>query len=158
MTRDFNKWNEEAKVAELLTVDILSKLTDEYSFTWVGDVKEYRYKGDIIATAADGREIMIEVKNDSCIATTGNVLCEEEVYVKDSDRYNKGNMYCDSDIFAVVSQEERLIYFFDFKRLKEIYKKGYYKVIPHLEEITYCYLLELCRAKQWGAFITKIKY
>lgn len=70
----------------------------------------------------------------------------------------KGNMYCDSDIFCVVSQQARKIYILDFKRLQEIYKKGEYRVIEHPEQTTYCYLLPIHRAKQWGALITTIGY
>ena len=60
---------------------------------------------------------MIEVKNDSCIASSGNILCEEENYIKADNRMIKGNMYCDSDIFCIVSQQARKIYVLDFKRL-----------------------------------------
>ena len=53
----------------------------------------------------------IEVKNDSRIADTGNVLCEEEVYYKKNDYYGKGNMYSNADVFAIVSKQNQKIYF-----------------------------------------------
>ena len=40
-----------------------------------------------------------------------------------------GNMYCDSDIYAVVSEPERKIYVMDFKILKANYLKGKYRYI-----------------------------
>jgi hypothetical protein len=67
-------------------------------------------------------------------------------------------MSCKGDIYCIVSQPERKLYILDYKRLREIYKKGEFKVIPHTQQTTYCYLLELCRAKQWGALINTINY
>ena len=61
------------------------------------------------------------MKDDSRIADTQNILCEDAVYYKESGRYVKGNMYSDYDIYAVVSKKEKVIYFFDFAKLKEIY-------------------------------------
>lgn len=158
MLKDFFNDLENAKQAELLVRDTLAALTTDYTFFAVGDVKEYRYKGDIKAVDKAGNEIFIEVKDDSRIADTGNILCEEENYIKDGDYYIKGNMCCDSDIYCIVSQQERLIYVLDFKILKSIYKMGQYQIIHHSQQNTHCYLLELCRAKQYGALITKIKY
>jgi hypothetical protein len=106
----------------------------------------------------DGKEICIEVKDDSVIATSGRVLCEEEVYFKEQDYYQKGNMHCKTDIYCIVSKEENLIYVLDFKILKQIYKKGEYRIIHHSQQNTHCYLLDLHRVKQWGALIAKVNY
>jgi hypothetical protein len=68
-------------------------------------------------------------------------------------------MYSDYDIYAVVSKKERRIYFFDFCKLKEIYKKyGTPKVIAHPAQESFVFLLEMCRAKQFGALITTVNY
>lgn len=147
-----------AQEAEKLVQQVFQGLTNEYKFLWVGDQREYRYKGDVIAETADGRRIFIEVKADEVIAKTQRVLCEEENYLKDDGRFIKGNMQCDSDIFVVVSQSENKMYIIDFKKLQQIYKKGEYKRIPHSHQDTYCYLLDLCRVSQWGALITTINY
>lgn len=150
---------EKGRRAEQIVLNTFRKLTNKYQFEDVSNNKEYYYKGDIRAIGANANcPIFIEVKNDEAIAKTKNFLCEEEVYNKDGDYYVKGNMSCESNIYCVVSEAERLIYVLDFWKLKEIYKKGEYKVIPHTTQITYCYLLELCRAKQWGALIDIIKY
>jgi hypothetical protein len=103
MLKDFFSDMENAKQAELLVRDTLAALTKDYTFVAIGDVKEYRYKGDIKAIDAAGNELFIEVKDDSRIADTGNILCEEENYIKDGDYYIKGNMHCDSDIYCIVS-------------------------------------------------------
>ena len=158
MLTNFEADKQAAKAAEKLVRDLLSNLTIGYTFEDVSEEREYRYKGDIRATAATGETIYIEVKDDSRIAQTGNILCEEENYIKETDRYIKGNMKSDYDIYAVVSQQNRKVYFFDFKRLQEIYKRGEFKKINHPQQITYCYLLELCRAKQWGALLYTVKY
>lgn len=76
-------------------LDVFRSLTEEYSFIDVSNDRAYFNKGDIKAIAADGREIMIEVKADSRIAQTRNVLCEEENYWFASGRTTKGNFYSD---------------------------------------------------------------
>lgn len=71
--------------AEQLVINTFTSLTDKYTFTDVSNIPSYYHRGDILATAADGREIYIEVKNDEVIHKTNNVLCEEEVYYKECD-------------------------------------------------------------------------
>lgn len=147
-----------AKKAEQLVREVFTALTDKYTFDDVSEVRECRYKGDIKATAADGKEIYIEVKDDSRIADTGNVLCEYKNYIKDTEQFIKGNMLSDYDIYTIVSQAERKIYVIDFDVLKRIYKKGEFKVIPHQEQDTYCYLLALSIVKKYGGLIEIIEY
>ena len=74
-----NFYNDLARgqAAELIVRDILASFPTAYWFKWVGAEKEYRHKGDIIATSFDGSKTFIEVKDDTVIGTTGNVLCEE---------------------------------------------------------------------------------
>lgn len=158
MLKDFEKDLAEGKEAELITLGILADLTTQYNFTWVGDLRECRYKGDILATAANGTQYYIEVKNDKDIATTGNILCEDENYIKEDGRFIKGNMWNDTDYFAILSQADRKLYILDYKVLQSIYRKGEFKVIPHTQQDTYCYLLDLARAKQWGALLHIINY
>ncbi len=125
----------------------------------VSDDPQCYHKGDLLITSPTGEQRYVEVKDDSRIADTRNILCEEEVFYKESGRLVLGNMHSDYDIYAVVSQSERKIYFFDFSILKQIYKRfGTYKTIQHPEQYSNCYLLELCRARQFGALITKINY
>lgn len=149
---------EAARDAEQLVLEVFSQLSDDYKFENVGKEREFFYKGDIKATAADGREIFIEVKDDSVIHKTKNILCEEEVYYKDTDYYGKGNMQSDYDIYVVVSRAERKIYVIDFDILRDNYQRGEYKEIQHPSQITYCYLLPLGVAKRLNAVIEVVNY
>ena len=153
----FNDLNN-ARVAENLVYSTFGAKTKDYEFTQVGDKPAYYYKGDVIATAKDGREIGIEVKCDSRIGHTRNVLCEYKVFYYDSGTYGKGNMCSDYDIYTIVSYSTREIFVIDFKKLKEIYTKGYHKVIPHADQDTYCYLVPLSMVEASGALITTIGF
>ena len=160
MLNNFNKDLANAKEAEEIVLKTFSANTTKYNFFDVSTDRDYFYKGDIKAVEKEtGREIYIEVKDDSRIAETGKVLCEEEVFYKDACYCGKGNMKSNYDIYCVVSKQDRKIYVIDFDGLKRIYRKfGEYKEINHSQQITYCYLLELCRVKQFGALITTVKY
>ena len=159
MLTNFYRDLEEGKEAEQIALQVLSNLYSSWQLEDVSDIKECRYLGDIKAThLPTGKVQYIEVKNDKVIGNTKNILCEEENYIKETNSYIKGNMSGKGDIYAIVSQPERKIYILDYKVLREIYKKGEFKVIPHTQQITYCYLLELCRAKQWGALIDIVNY
>ena len=154
----FFKDLKEAQKAEELVLEVFSNLSTDYKFEHVGADRSCFYKGDIKATAADGREIFIEVKDDSVIHKSGNILCEEEVYYKETDYFGKGNMQADYDIYVVVSQAERKIYVIDFEILRDNYQRGEYKEIDHPAQITYCYLLPLGVAKRLNAVINVVNY
>lgn len=158
MLNEFQKDLAQAKYAEQLVLDYLSSLTSYWSFQDVSNQREYFYRGDIKATAEDGRELFIEVKDDSRIADTHRVLCEEENYIKDGGYFIKGGMYNQTDIYVVVSQQERKIYIIDFKVLQQIYRKGEFKVIPHAQQDTYCYLLDLYIIKRYKGLIDILEY
>ena len=104
MLVDFFKDLEQAKPAEDLVLNTLSSLAPGYTFTNVSNIREYRYKGDIMVTTPRGEQIFLEVKNDSRIADTSNVLCEYRNYIKDGDYFIKGNMCSDYDYYCIVSQ------------------------------------------------------
>lgn len=159
MGEQFRKDLEKAHKAEDLVREVLTSLTDEYMFEDVANEKEYYHKGDIKATTADGEEIMIEVKDDSRIGDTGNILCEESVYYYEGNYEVKGNFYSDYQIYCVLSQPTHTIYLFDFSKLKEIYKKsGRYAVLRHAYQESEVYFLPLGNAKKAGALIKEIKY
>lgn len=158
MTNQFYTDLEKAKAAEVLVCNVLSSLDTSRNYELVGAERQYFYKGDIKATDKKGNEIFIEVKDDSRIAETYNVLCEEEVYYKQHDYYGKGNMQSDYDIYAVVSKQQRKIYVIDFKCLQQIYRKGEYKEIQHPQQTTYCYLLNLGTIKKLGGLIATLDY
>ena len=138
---------------------IFLSLTDEYDIENVSDVVACRHKGDLLATHKEtGKQTYLEIKADSRIHDTQNVLCEEENYFYDSGEFRKGNFHYDYEIYCVVSQEARKIYVMDFKVLKKIYKQGTYKSIRHPQEITYCFLLPLGVVKANGGLIDVIEF
>ena len=158
MIRDFKRDLEKARSAEQLVREVFSSLAPGYKFIDVAADRAYFYKGDIKAILPTGKEVYIEVKDDSRIAETRRILCEDENYIRDGDYYLKGNMQSDYDIYTIVSQAERKIYVLDFKKLQGIYKKGVFTIISHADQDTYCYLLDLYIAKRYGAMIDIIDY
>ena len=158
MVKDFYKDLAQAKSAEQLVLKVLEERTPACLFYDVSNNRDCYYKGDIKVFAPSGAYYYVEVKNDSRIAETHNILCEEEVYFKDYGEFQKGNMSCSSDFYAIVSAQERKIYILDFKILQRIYKQGRYKVIPHYDQDTHCYLLALDKARKAGALIDIIEY
>lgn len=157
LKEQFNKDLIQGKEGEQVVINYLQ--TAGYQVEDVSDNRQDYHKGDLLITLPTGEKRYIEVKNDTVIATTGNILCEEEVYYKNSDYFAPGFMYRDYDIYAVVSESERKIYFFDFSKLKEIYKRfGRYKRFNYTDQYSDCYLLEMCRASQFKALIAKINY
>lgn len=158
MLKEFYTDLEKAKAAEEIARNVLSTLAPDYNFVDVSYETKCYYKGDIKAIAPNGQEFFIEVKDDSRIADTRNILCEEEVYYKDANYFGKGNMQSDYDIYCIVSKSENRLYILDFNKLKTIYKKGEFKIIPHAQQNTHCYLLPLYIADKYGALMHKINY
>lgn len=157
MLSNFRRDLNNAREAEILVLQLLAGATDDYDFFWVGDNREYFNKGDIKAIDKNtGKEIFIEVKDDSRIADTGNVLCEEEVdYI---DYSVKGNIYNEFNVYVVVSKQQKRIYVIDGEVLKANYKQGYKKYIPHGEQSTDAYLLPLWKLRELGGVIATINY
>lgn len=158
MLTEFNKDLEAARGAEYLVLQELSKRDKSIQFQWVGDQPEYYYKGDIIATAADGKQYFIEVKNDSRIADTYNVLCEDEVYYKKSGYFGKGGMYNTTDIYCVVSEQQKKIYVIDFKVLQSNYRNYEFKIIRHKDQDTYAYFMPIGKIRKYGGLLATIEY
>ena len=90
MVKDFFKDLNKAKKAEQIVATALSNLG--YSVADVSNDRSFFYKGDLLITLPTGEKKFVEVKDDSRIADTRNILCEEEVYYKEHDYYGKGNM------------------------------------------------------------------
>lgn len=158
MNNTFYRDLESARGAEQLVYNVLSTLDKERVYEYVGADRAYFYKGDIKATDKSGKEIYIEVKNDSRIAQTQRVLCEEGNLFKSIDYYKEGSMYNNCDIYCVVSEQEHKIYVIDFKVLQKHYQKGEYREIEHPTNTCYAFLLEICRIKQFGGLITILDY
>ena len=157
LKEQFNKDLQQGKEGEQIVKQYLQKVGCQVKD--VSEQPQYYHIGDFFITSPSGQKRYVEVKNDTVIAKTENILCEEEVYFKENDYAKPGFMYSNYDIYAVVSQEEEKIYFFNFAKLKEIYKRfGTWKKIDHKDQYSNCYLLELCRAKQFGALMAIVNY
>ena len=157
MVKKFFSDLENSKQAEQVARECLSALTSDYTFSDVSNIRDYFYKGDIMAVGADGSRTFIEVKQDSRIHETGNVLCEEKVLFFDTGMKN-GNMQSNYDVYCVVSIAARKMWLFDFNIMKANYKKGRYIKIPHEEQITFAYLVPIATFEKMGALIAEISY
>lgn len=147
-----------AREAEYIVRNELAHRMPDYKFEVVGHIPLFYNKGDIRAISPSGKEHFIEVKDDSCIWQTNNVLCEEEVFYYNSGELVDGNMYSDYEIYCVIDRRCGYIYVIDFETLKKHYKEGRYTIIHHEEQDTRCYLVSLCQLRQWGALIETISY
>lgn len=140
---------------EQVVKSVLESLTDEYTFAASDD----QHKGDIIATnTASGQKYYLEVKTDSRIGETGNILCEEEVFYYDSWVTKKGFMYSDYEYFCILSRSERKIYIIDFKVLKANYLSGWRKRLEYTDQESICYFIKLDKIKQAGGLLYEINY
>lgn len=152
---DLNK----AKIGEGIVFNALTSLLDDYILEDCSDDKDYYHKGDIKAIDKEtGDVVFIEVKTDSRIHETHNVLCEEENWFKEAGYYKKGNMYSNYEFYCVLSQEERKIYMIDFRVLKANYRRGEFKEINHPTQVCYAYLLPLGTIKRLGGLVAEINY
>lgn len=142
MVKNFYRDLENSYESVEQVINTLQPLTFDYVFYPTG--LEYQHKGDIgVLDLSNSKVHYIEVKDDSRIAQTHNVLCEEAVYYHESDTEVKGNMYSDYEYYCVVSQQEQKLYIIDFKGLKKIYRNYTRKLIPHEEQTTIAFLVPL---------------
>lgn len=147
--------------AELTALEVFRQITDEFTFEDVANQKEYYHIGDIKATEkATGDSFFLEIKNDSRIAQTHNVLCEDSVYYYKDRVRKRGNMYNEGTrYYCIVSESERKIYMIDFFILQNIYKKrGRFITIPHIDQESNCYLISLKTLEEAGALKGTISY
>lgn len=158
MVKQFYQDLAKAQETEELVRKILAEKAPSIHFISVGNIQKYYHKGDIKAVDNNGKEYMIEVKDDSRIAQTGNVLCEEWVYYFETDTQEKGNMYSDYEYYCVVSQQDRKIYVIDFQFLKKYYRSFDSKQINHSAQITFAYLVPIGFIKRKGGLIAEIDY
>ena len=169
-----------AKVAEKIVKDVLDNMTDDYFFQDVSEKKECWHLGDIKVnysyyTYCDRLsfdcnplsydeyekykyDYYIDVKDDSRIGDTRNILCEEQVYFRNTDTSVKGYMYSGYDYLAVVSKKENKIYILDFHLLQKHYKQGRKIRINHREQYNDVYLYSLDKAKDNGILMAVIEY
>lgn len=158
MLMNFEKDLAKGKKGEAIVKTVLSSIDKNHQYIDVSNDPKYYHKGDLMAVAADGTKIMIEVKNDGVIHKTHNILCEEDVYINQNRKFNKGFMYSDYEIFCILSELERKIYIIDFQILKQIYKQGWYKRFYYKDQYSDCYLLPIGLLQSKGGLIKIIDY
>ena len=148
------------KIGEQITAKIFNLMGGKtYSFTMVGHLYEYRHIGDIICrNKLTNKETIIEVKNDTRIGTTGNVLCEIDNYYFDSGEHRKGNIYNPSDIYVVVSRDTHTLFVFNQEKLRQIMTRCRLINIPHQDQITTGFLVPVELAQEEGALITTVDF
>ena len=147
-----------AKTAEEEVISALSNLAPDIEFVNVSNDKEYFYKGDIKAILPDGRCAMIEVKRDTRIGDTHNILCQEAKKYWDKDYWQKGTMHSDYEVYAIVSPQRRRVCFIDFKVLFAHYKEGKHRVFITDEAAEDIYLLPLEYLEEQGGIIATVDY
>lgn len=151
-----------AKKGESIVLNVLKSITTDYEFDDVSNDKTYWHIGDIsVYDNAWDCHYYIDVKDDSCISYTGNILAEHRVWYKDSG-WEKGFMQTACyDYVAYLSQADKKIYILDFplwkKHYQNVFKK--HKYIPHGgEQTTDAYLMSLNKAKELGIVLYEIDY
>ena len=93
-----------AREAEELVAAVMASLTSTWNFEVLEGEDENQHKGDIRVTdPVTGFSLFLEVKDDSRIATTGNVLCEVTKFFENTQTYKPGNMSYDYEYYCVIS-------------------------------------------------------
>lgn len=152
-----------AKKGERIVLEVLQNFNnDAYEFTDVSNEKEYWHRGDIECYDDDWLcSYYIDVKDDSCISYTGNLLAEHRVWYKGSG-WKEGFMQnATYDYVAYLSQADKKIYMLDFEAWKKQYRKVFKKHIniPHGgNQTTDAFLMPLNDARKLGIVVAEIDY
>lgn len=162
MVKNFYSDLAKAKLGENIVRQVLQGCQDEYEIYDVSEDKEYWHKGDIeIYDVEEHISYYLDVKDDSRIHQTGNLLAEHRVW------YAKGG-WCegfmqnsDYDYIGYLSQPDKMIYILDFRMWQKYYltKSQRHLQIPHGgAQTTDGYLMSLDTARKLGIVIAEIKY
>ncbi len=156
-----------ARKAEQLVLEVLRNTkTDEYEFNDVSEDPEFFHRGDIeIWDDTWGYHLYMDVKDDGCVSSTGNILAEHRVWYS-GDGWKKGFMQNSTyDYVAYVSQPDNKIYILDFDLWRKYYKTNYKRhiEIPHYKngrktQTTDAYLMPLDTARKLGIMVAEIEY
>lgn len=160
---DFKRDLLKSKKSEKIALDVLAFLGDldttgDYAIENVADIEEYWHLGDLLITDRDGLEVFVDVKDDSRIADTRNILCEDKVYYRNTKKKADGFMYSGYNYLAVVSQPEKKIYIIDFAKLQKEYKKGRFIILNYTWQYSEIFLYPLDTAIKKGMIMAEIEY
>jgi hypothetical protein len=149
-----------SKEAEKIVLSVLAKCAfeDKY-FEDVSDIPDFWHYGDIVVRDRDGMfDCFIDVKDDSRIADTRNILCEERVYYTNNNQFKEGFMYSGYDYIAIVSKKEKKIYIIDFKKLQKHYKEGRSMCLSYGWQYSDIFLYPLDKAYKYNMVVAEIEY
>lgn len=162
MVKGFYSDLAKAKKGEDIVRQVLQGCQDKYSITDVSEIKEMWHRGDIeIHDVEENISYYLDVKDDSRIAQTGNLLAEHRVYYVKDNKWTEGFMQrATYDYVGYLSQQNKIIYILDFKLWQKYYlsKSEKHIHIPHGYQTTDGYLMSLDKARKLGIVIAEIKY
>lgn len=160
MVSNFYKDLRKAKIGEKIAMAILKDVYgNHYTFEDVSEDKQCWHLGDIRATRhIDNAVKYIDVKMDSRIAQTRNILCEEAVYYVHNDETKPGCITYPYDAIAIVSVQAKRIWIIDYHMLQEHYKEGKKYTRQFEEQTTSGYLFPLTKAQSYGMIKAVIDY
>ena len=148
-----------SKEAEKIALDVLTHTTEDKCFNDVADIQEFWHKGDILVFDRNREfDCFIDVKDDSRIADTHNILCEERVYYRKQKKFKQGFMYSEYDYLDIVSKKESKIYIIDFKKLQKHYKEGKSMCLQYSWQYSDIFLYPLEKAYKYNMVVAEIDY
>lgn len=155
-TTDIKTNAEIARQSESIAQCILQQLYPQSTFESIHDEQALWHYGDIMQ---DGW-VYYDVKDDGCIAKTGNVFCELGKKWKysgeKSDGWMKNGHY---DYVCVLDQISCKMYVLDFRALKKVYREGrYISGIDLGDNYTCGYIVTLNKLRKRGVIECEVQY
>lgn len=151
------------RIGETILYNVLCAMYDGRTDIKIENVacdEECYHLGDIRITNSAGKIYYFDAKNDGRINETGNVFCEDyKKFYSNSQKIHSGFMRDGKyDILCVIDRIGSKIYFINFSKLKEIYKK-YRFVGTELEDaISYGYVVPISEIEKIGAMEMVVDY
>ena len=148
-----------AKTAEAIVLNALE--ANKKAGTEIIDVSEnpeYYDRGDILIRMSSGKEVFVDVKDDTCVGRTGNVFVEE-CAVYESGYVGEGWIHSDYDFIAICSRDTCTIYIIDFAKLKRLYRQLGKPIACHFSDhSTYGTLVSLDNLRNAKVLRSEIHY
>lgn len=162
MVKNFYTDLANAKKGEDIVRQVLQGCQDRYEIIDVSDDKDYWHKGDIeIRDTEECFSYYLDVKDDSRVAQTQNLLAEHRVWYAKGGWAEGFMQNSDYDYIGYLSQQDKMIYILDFKLWQKYYltKSHRHLQIPHGgAQTTDGYLMSLDTARKLGIVIAEISY
>ena len=162
MVKGFMEDLKKAKRGERIVLEVLRSATRDFTFDDVSDCEECFHKGDIVIHDPFwSSDYYIDVKDDGCISSTGNLLAEHRVWYKDTGWCEGFMQNSNYDFVAYLSQPDKKIYILDFPLWQRYYQKHFknHIFIPHGgEQTTDAFLMPLNKARKLDIVICELDY